>query len=125
MRRILAQALKELIQIRRDRTALALAIVLPLVLVSLLGNAISLTVTDMSIVVQDLDQTPMSRQYLDAYRTSLTFRVVSLAPSAPPQSALLAGRARAALIVPDHFERDVLRGRHVDLQMLVDATDAN
>jgi ABC-2 type transport system permease protein len=125
MRRIIAQVKKELIQIRRDRTALALAIVLPLILVTLLGNAISLTVTDMAIVVQDLDQTPTSRQYIDAYRTSLTFRVVSLAPSASPQLALLASRARAALIVPEHFERDIQRGRNVEVQMLVDATDAN
>jgi ABC-2 type transport system permease protein len=125
MRRIIAQAKKELIQIRRDRTALALAIALPLILVALLGNAISLTVTDMSIVVQDLDQTPMSRQYIDAYRTSLTFRVVPFAPEAPPQSALLAGRARAALVIPEHFERDIHRGRNVEVQMLVDATDAN
>jgi len=125
MRRILAQIVKELIQIRRDRTALALAIVLPVVLVALLGNAISLSVTDMSIVVQDLDQTPVSRQYIDAFRTSLTFRVITLSPSDPPQSALLSSRARAALIIPEHFERDLQRGGSVNLQMLVDATDAN
>lgn len=125
MRRILAQAKKELIQLRRDRLALVLAIVLPLILVLLLGNAISLTVTEMSIVVQDLDQTPLSRQYTDAYRTSLTFHVVPLAPSAQPQSALLSGHARAALILPEHFERDLRRGRRVQVQMLVDATDAN
>lgn len=125
MRRILAQAKKELIQLRRDRLALVMAIGLPLLLVLLLGNAISLTVTDMSIVVQDLDQTPVSRRYIDAYRTSLTFHVVALPPAARPQSALLAGRTRAALIIPEHFERDLRRGRSVQVQMLVDATDAN
>lgn len=125
MRRILAQAKKELIQLRRDRLALVLAIGLPLALVALLSNAISLTVKDMSIVIQDLDQTPLSRQYADAFRTSLTFHVVPLAPSAPPQSALLSSRARAALIIPEHFERALQRGRSVQVQMLVDATDAN
>ena len=125
MRRILAQAKKELIQLRRDRLSLVMAIGLPLVLVLLLGNAISLTVTDMSIVVQDLDQTPLSRQYIDSYRTSLTFFVIPLAPSLPPQSALLSSRARAALIIPEHFERDLQKGQNVAVQMLVDATDAN
>lgn len=125
MRRILAQAKKELIQIRRDRLALVMAIGLPLALMMLLGNAISLTVTDMAIVVQDLDQTPLSRKYIDAYRTSLTFHVVPLAPSAPPQSALLSSRARAALVIPEHFERDMQRGKSVQVQLLVDATDAN
>ncbi len=125
MRRILAQAKKELIQIRRDRLALVMAIGLPLALMMLLGNAISLTVTDMAIVVQDLDQTPLSRKYIDAYRTSLTFHLVPLAPSVPPQSALLSSRARAALVIPEHFERDMQRGKSVRVQLLVDATDAN
>ena len=74
MRRIFAQARKELIQLLRDRLALALALVLPVILIALLGSAISLTVTDIPIVIQDLDQTPLSRRYADAFRTSLTFR---------------------------------------------------
>lgn len=125
MRRILAQARKELIQIRRDRTALALALVLPVILVTLLSRAISLTVTNMAIVVQDLDQTPVSRHYTDAFRESLTFRVVALPPDAKPESALLSGRARAALTIPEHFERSLRRGASPEVQVMVDATDAN
>ena len=49
MRRIFAQARKELTQITRDRLALALALVLPVCLLLLLSTAISLTVTDMPI----------------------------------------------------------------------------
>ncbi len=55
MRRIFAQARKELTQIVRDRRTLALALLLPLFLLMLLGSAISLTVNDLPIVVQDLD----------------------------------------------------------------------
>ena len=47
MRRIFAQARKELTQIARDRLALTLALVLPLFLMMLLGNSLSLTVTGM------------------------------------------------------------------------------
>ena len=57
MQRIIAQARKELTQIVRDRLALALALVLPVGLTALLGTSISLTVTDIPLVVQDLDQT--------------------------------------------------------------------
>src|SRR5262249_39431836 len=35
------------------------------------------------------------------------------------------GRARGALIIPEHFARDVLRGRNAEAQLLVDATDTN
>jgi ABC-2 type transport system permease protein len=125
MRRILAQARKELIQLVRDRLALALALVLPVGLIALLGTSISLTVTDIPIVIQDLDQTPLSRQYADAFRTSLTFRVVTLPAARSPEAMLALGRARAALIIPERFARGIRRGRPVETQLLVDATDSN
>ncbi len=62
MKRIIAQARKEITQVRRDRLTLALALVLPLILLALMGTAISLSVTDLPIVVQDLDKTPTSRK---------------------------------------------------------------
>ena len=65
MRRILAQTRKELTQIVRDWRTLLLALILPLILLMLLGNAISLSVTDMPIVVQDLDDSPSSRELID------------------------------------------------------------
>ena len=55
MRRIFAQVRKELIQLVRDRLALTLALLLPAFLLVLMGTALSLTVDDMPIVVQDLD----------------------------------------------------------------------
>jgi ABC-2 type transport system permease protein len=125
MRRILAQARKELTQLVRDRLALGLALVLPVCLTALLGTSISLTVTDIPIVIQDLDQTPLSRRYADMFRTSLTFRVVTLPPATSPAAMLDWGWTRAAIIIPEHFERQIRRGRPAEAQMLVDATDGN
>jgi ABC-2 type transport system permease protein len=125
MRRVIAQARKELTQIRRDRLALVLALVLPLVLLAIFGQALSLEVTNLPIVVQDLDRTPLSRAYIDAYRASLTFDIVPLEVAESPIEALDAGTARAAVIIPEHFDRDLRRGRRVEVQVLVDATDAN
>src|SRR5690242_7165984 len=125
MRRIFAQARKELTQLVRDRLALGLALVLPVALTALMGTTISLTVTDIPIVIQDLDQTPLSRQYADAFRSSLTFRVVTLPAATSPEKLLAAGRVRAALIVPEHFMREILRARPTETQLLVDATDSN
>jgi len=125
MRRIIAQARKELTQLFRDRLALGLALVLPVGLTALLGTSISLTVTDIPIVIQDLDQTPLSRRYADAFRASLTFRVVSLPPATSPETMLGLARVRAAVIIPEHFTRELRRGRPAEAQVLVDATDSN
>lgn len=125
MRRIIAQARKELRQIMRDRLALALAFVLPAILLTVLGSSISLTVSNLPIVVQDLDATPLSRKYIETFQASLTFHVVALAPSEQPEHALQVNEAKAALIIPEHFERDVLRGHNTEVQILVDATEPN
>lgn len=125
MRRIIAQARKELTQILRDRLALALALALPAALIALLGTSISLTVTDIPIVIQDLDQTPLSRQYGDAFRSSLTFRVITLPLASGPEAMLAGGQARAALIIPEYFGRKIRRGGLAEAQLLVDATDGN
>ena len=100
MRRIFAQTRKELTQIVRDYRTLALALALPLVLLLLLGSAISLTVDNLPIVVQDLDHTPASQQYIDAFRASVTFHVVSWPDDRRPEDALTANTARAVLIIP-------------------------
>jgi ABC-2 type transport system permease protein len=125
MRRVFAQVRKELTQIVRDWRTLALALVLPLVLLTLLSTAISLTVTDLPIVVQDLDGSPASRDFINAFRGSLTFNVVPWPPDKPPEEALVSNRARAVLIIPAHFGRDIARGQNAAVQLLVDASDAN
>ena len=125
MSAILAQIRKELLQVVRDQLALALALALPVGFTALLGTTISLTVSDMPIVIQDLDQTPTSRRYADAFRASLTFRVVPLPVAASPEDPLRSGRARAALIIPQYFARDLGRRGGAEVQLLVDATDTN
>ncbi|HEV8203649.1 MAG TPA: ABC transporter permease [Pyrinomonadaceae bacterium] len=125
MRRIIAQTRKELTQIVRDWRTMLLAIILPLILLMLLGSAISLSVTDMPIVVQDLDDSPSSRELIDAFRSSLTLRVISWPTNKQPEEALSSSTARAALIIPAHFERNLKRGVDSPVQLIVDAADAN
>lgn len=125
MKRILAQVRKELTQLWRDRLTLALAMVLPVLLLLLLSKATSLTVKDIPVMVQDLDRTPMSRRYVEAVSTSLSFKVSALPPNLSPETALTRNQARAALVIPPNFERDLLRAHNATAQWLIDGTDAN
>ncbi len=125
MRRILAQTRKELTQIIRDWRTLVLALILPLFLLILNGSAISLTASDLPIIVQDFDDSSASRKFIDAFRASITFHVVSWPPDRHPEEALASGTAHAALIIPAHFGRDIARGINSPMQILVDASDAN
>ncbi len=125
MRRIIAQARKEITQVLRDRLTLVLALVLPLALLALNGTAISLSVTDLPIVVQDLDKTEESRSFIEAFRSSLTFRVIEMPVNEQPERSLFENKARGAVIIPAHFGSDLERGMNTDIQFLIDASDAN
>jgi drug efflux transport system permease protein len=123
--RVFAQTRKELTQLMRDRLALALALLLPLFQLFLMGSSLSLTVSNLPIIVQDLDDSTASRELIDAFRASLTFRVVPWPPDQSPEQAFLSNTARGALIIPGRFSRDLARGVEAPVQLLVDASDAN
>ncbi len=125
MKRIIAQTRKELTQVFRDKLTVALALVLPLILLALLGTALSLSVKGISVVVQDFDRTPLSRQYIDMLNSSLTFHVVALPQGQRLEEALASEKARAVIVIPQNFERDFLRGQTPEIQWLIDAVDAN
>lgn len=125
MRRIVAQARKEIIQVVRDPLSLALALVLPAFLLLLMGTAFSLTVTDMPLVVRDYDDSTASRALLDAFRGSLSFRIVPWPADQDPDRALVASAARAVLVIPEEFGRDVARRTPAPVQLIVDGADAN
>ena len=125
MRRILAQTRKELTQILRDRLALALTLLLPCVLLFLMGTSIALKVGGLPIIVQDFDDSAASRDFVAAFRNSISFHIVSWSVDQRPELAFLRNRARAALIIPQHFGRDLSRGANTPVQMMIDASDSN
>ncbi len=125
MRRVIAQARKELTQICRDWRTLVLALVLPVVLLLLMSVSLSLTVNDLPIIVQDFDDSPASRDFVDAIRASISLNVVAWPIDRPPEEALSSNAARAVLIIPPHFGRDMARGVNSPVQLLLDASDAN
>jgi ABC-2 type transport system permease protein len=125
MRRIIAQMRKELTQIVRDWRTLALALALPMFLLVLMSSALSLTVNELPIVVQDFDGSPASNDFIDAFRASITLKVVPWPVSNTAEEALASNAGRAVLIIPSHFGRDMSRGVNAPVQFLVDASDAN
>jgi len=112
-------------QVVRDWRTLALALVLPVPLLILLSAGLSLRVDDLPIVVQDFSVSPASQEFLDAFRASISFHIEPWPVARRPEEALTSGVARAVLIVPTHFGRDVARGVDTVVQFLVDASDAN
>ena len=126
MKRIIAQTIKELTQLGRDRLTLVLALGLPLMLLLLFGFAVSLEVNDISFAIQDLDRTPVSREYIATFERTNQFQIVARGANVKIPQLLDRGSVSAGLIIPPEFARDLQRGdRSATVQILVDGTDAN
>src|SRR5436309_1227474 len=120
----MAQAWKEFMLFRRDKLLILLAVLMPIVLILLSGGTQSLRLRNVPILVYDYDNTPFSRTYLETYGAALTFRLVPNQGESP-ERALASGIGRAALIIPQNFERDAHRGVGPTVQLLIDASDSN
>jgi ABC-2 type transport system permease protein len=125
VKRILAQAWKEYMLFRRDKLLIMLAVLMPIVLMLLAGITGTLRLRNVSLLVYDYDNTPLSRTYLETYAAALTFRITPHKPDESPEQALSNWRGRAALIIPQNFERDFRRGTEPVVQLMIDATDSN
>ena len=119
-----AIAQKEVVHIQRDPQILWFALGMPVVLILLFGYAVSFDVERVPLVVVDQDQTASSRQLIDKFTASSTFEVVARR-SAPDQVETLfrSQSAKAAIIIPEGYERHLRRGEQADAQLLLDGAD--
>lgn len=125
MKRILAQCTKELAQFRRDRLTLALAFILPVMTLFIFGFAIRLEAKNISIVVQDFDRSNLSRRYTEGLYQTNQFVPAHWSGDDPMRDALDRGIAKAAVIIPPSFSRDITAGKTSQIQVLIDGTDVN
>ncbi len=124
--RLLAIARKEVIQLRRDYRSLALAFLLPLLLLIIFGYAISWDIRDIETGVLDQDQSAVSRDLVDAMESSGYFSITQRLTS-PNQiaSMMQRGEIQIVLVIPPDFSRDLGSGAQARLQAIVDGSDAN
>lgn len=123
--RIKAVARKELVQIWRDPLSLAMAFLMPVMLLFIFGYAITLDVNNLKTVVYDLDKSSLSRELLAGFRESGYFSVVAHVNSNKEINAYLdSGRAQIALTIPEKFSANIKSGKTAELQAIVDGSDS-
>ncbi|WP_310395629.1 ABC transporter permease [Hymenobacter sp.] len=115
---------KEVRQLLRNRTLLALLLVAPIAELLLLSFAANYEIKNLTLVVVDQDHSPAARRLLNQFQYTPYFRLVQLRPtSQAAEQDLLSGRADLVLVIPPRFERDLVRGGHAQVQLLVNALD--
>ena len=124
--RFLAVARKEVRQILRDRLALLILFFVPVFLLVMFGYAISLDIKHVRFGVLDRDRSPLSRSLAGDFKNSGYFDLVATVDRPDAFESLMKEEFLAmGLVIPSRFEADLLAGRPVELQLLVDGSNSN
>ena len=125
MRRLRAVVVKELRQVRRDPFSLLMLIALPAFMLVLYGFALNFDVRHVRLAIQDRDRSAASRELLSAFTHSTYFDLVASPAPGQDTDALLERRvAKAVLVVPEGYGRELRAGRIAPVQLLLDGADS-
>ena len=126
MRQIFYLVQKEFRQIFRDFSMVRILFVVPLIQIFILGNAITTDVKNIKIVFQDQDKSPYSREFISRFVHSRYFIITGFEEDYTRLSSYLdSGKASLAIVIPKHFQRDIVLQKKPDIQLLVDGVDGN
>jgi ABC-2 type transport system permease protein len=114
---------KEFAHILRDRFTLAMALVLPLVIVMVFGIAIEFNQTNIPTSILDQDRTQSSRSLIETFSSSNYFKANYDLVFQEVESDLESEKSKTALVIPPGFEKNLLSGRGAEVQVLVNAAD--
>jgi len=125
VRRLAAVVVKELRQVRRDPLSLLMLIAFPAFMLVLYGFALNFDVRHVPLAVQDRDRSPASRDLVASFTHSTYFDLVATPGPGTDLDALVERRAaRAVLVIPEEFGRDLAAGRSAVVQLLLDGADS-
>lgn len=124
-RRLWGLVRKESLQVVRDPSSIAIAFVMPAVLLFLFGYGVSLDPigVDLGLVVEE--PTEETGGLVAAFANSPYFDVAVYPDRQPAEAALQAGRVRGLVIVPADAGARLGRGQTAPMQVILDGSDAN
>lgn len=124
-RQVRALMHKELLQLLKDRALLAFTVFIFTADLLLAAGATSIDLREARIAVVDPGLQAAGRDLAGRLREPY-FVLQHHGPDVQPALALLdQGEVRAVLVLPPDLQQSLLRGRPADLQLLVDAAQAN
>jgi ABC-2 type transport system permease protein len=126
VRTIAAVARKELHQIVRDSRTLMILLFVPIFFLLLYGYALSFDIRNIPLAIHDRDRSSASREVVSAFVNSGYFDLVAdLADDDEIVRLLDRGDARAVLVIPPGFGRDVRVANPTALQIIINGDNAN
>ena len=122
--RAYAIALKEFVQMRRDRLTFAMIVGIPIAQVLLFGFVINTDPKALPTAVVDYDRSEFTRSIVQSLANTGYFEIVPAAAGVGAVDEMLArGDIQFAVVFPAGFSRELLRGERPSVMVAADATD--
>ena len=119
--RVASVARKELLHVLRDPATIFFALMIPVVEMFMLGYAIDTNVRHIPTVLYDAARTQESRSLIRMFENSDDFDIVAqTVDEAELYRAVVAGRARVAIKIPEDYSRRLLAGQTAQVLLQVD-----
>lgn len=114
---------KEMLHVRRNKAIAYLAVMMPLMQMTMYGF-IDQTVHDEPTVVVDQDRSVQSREFIDQLRATKTFAIRQITENPRvARTEIVAGRAGVGIVIPPDFHDNRARGTPAKVLVLIDGSD--
>ena len=123
-RRFNALFLKETLQIIRDPSSILIAVVLPLILLFLMGYAISLDSKNIPVGIVVEQSSKYTQSLVNSFKSSSSFDVRVDQNRRNFKDAIERGEIRSIIVIPSTFAKD-LNNNAVKIQIIADGTEPN
>ena len=115
---------KEFKQIFRNKGMLPIIFIMPFIQLIILSYAATFEVKNIKFSYIDNDHSSTSRALIEKFNASTYFKVLNHFPSeTQASSAMLNGEVDVVLEIPQHFESNLLKEKHQDLGLTINAID--
>ena len=119
-----AIAMKELIQMRRDRLTFGMMVGIPLIQLIIFGYAINLDPKGLPTALLSAEESAYTRALISSIRNTGYFDITARPQTeAEAREMLVRGDVQFIIQVPPGFTRELLAGKRPELLVMADATD--
>ncbi len=123
LRRFLSIAIKEFIQIARDKPTLGMMVGIPIMQLILFGFVINTNPRNISTAVVNHDKSPIARQLLDSFKNTKYFEFNYVDSLAKAEKLLKINKVGFIFYIKHNFSRELIRGNSPEILLITDNTD--
>jgi ABC-2 type transport system permease protein len=124
-RRIKGLWRKEALQIIRDPSSIAIAFVLPIILLLLFGYAVSLDAKEVPVALVVEEPSAVSARFTASFQASPYFEPMRAANIQEAENLLMHGVVDGIVWLKSDFDRKLLSGQEAPISVIINGVDAN